>query len=171
MSQCDVDQPRPRLDDKHEESETYFESDLVEEMNKLDIGILLSSSPIVSIQRPQTPPLVPPPTLDDPKFERGYRPLKSIKDSPWDPDLKLYNTPQEPSRYRNLPGGNRGGRGNYHGKNGPRLSSDLIAAIFRDITKTRGGKRFARLRMDNSGRWRVVYVNKPSDTPSCYAIP
>lgn len=47
-------------------------------------------------------------------------------------------------------------------------SSELIAAIFRNITRTTGGRRFAQLRMDDSGRWRVVHVDRAPQTFPSY---
>lgn len=43
------------------------------------------------------------------------------------------------------------------------LSSGLLNMIFRDITRREGGKRYARLGMDDSGRWRVVRYSNPSE--------
>lgn len=163
MSQYHDERPRRRLDE-HEAEETYSESELVEEMNKLDINSLLSSSPIVSTQQKQVSAPEPSFTRNVLPVERGYRSLNSIKGSPWNFDAKLDGTVQEPSRYHKPHRGSEGDRwSRYRRADEPGLSSELVAAIFRNITKTRGGKRFARLRMDDSGRWRVVHIDKAQD--------
>lgn len=42
------------------------------------------------------------------------------------------------------------------------LSSDPLNAIFSNITSKKGSKRFAQLRMSNSGRWRIARYPCPS---------
>lgn len=168
MSQCHVDQPR-RRQEKYEDDEIYSEYELVEEMSKLDINLLISSSPIISTQRRQALPQTTSSMRSIPITERGYRSLNSSKGSPWNADPKPYDMVRESSKYQNLPGGSRGGMWPLHHQSDESgLSSELMGAIFRNITKTVGGRRFAQLRMDGSGRWRVVHVDKvPEAFPNC----
>lgn len=168
MSQCHVDQPR-RRQETHVDDETYSDSELIEEMSKLDINLLVPSSPIVSTQRRRAPPQTTSSMRSTPTAERGYHSLNSIEGRPWKPEPKLYGMVQKSSKYPNMPGGGRGSMWRRHQQSDESaLSSELISAIFRNTTKTIGGRRLALLHMDGSGRWRLVQIDKAPETfPNC----
>lgn len=97
-----------------------------------------------------------------------YRSLNSIGISAWDNlGIPGPSPPTISSRIRGR-GFGRGATAKYqnHQRGGHQdlgLSAELVNAIFCGITRKNGGRWFAQLSMDDSGRWRVVRTSRPPD--------
>lgn len=163
VSRYHVDRPCRRLDHQDVDHKTYSEYELAQKMDRLDIKQSLSPSPNVSRERQLASLPVPPSTCSAQTVYRGYRSLNMVENSPWSRSSNQSEVIQEEQKYPNKTGVDRGGiPQQYRQSDEPRLSPDLIAAIFCNITNMRAGKRFARLQMNDSGRWRVLYIGKTS---------
>lgn len=171
VSQCHVDQPHQRRGEKfvsESDSDEHFSGDdLADEMSRLDISSL-PPSPIAKRRQtePNTEPTLSYPVLATPK----YWSLNSIQGSSWDTvdtpgataaaytaRAAVFGTSRTANDWSSL---------EYEELD---LSPELVDVIFRDITRKKGGKRFARLGMGDSGRWHVVRYSSPTGAFPNYA--
>lgn len=140
------------------EDEQFEGDDLADAMSILDLSSL--PPPTSFEERRSTEPA---PVLGPiyPDLAPEYRSLNSIQGVGWD----LLGTPSGTASVSTQKGPTRGSgkiaKGQKTGgNNSSGLSPDLARAIFGGITRRKGGKRFARLGMDDTGRWKVVRYSK-----------
>lgn len=163
VSQCHVDGPQRReehAESEKESDEQFSGDDLADEMSRLNI--LSFSSPSTAQEREtqlDTEPMPSYPALASPR----YRSLNSIKGSSWDTCNTSYGAaPAVPTKGAvSFASGRTAKYRNIQDRDEIGLSQELVNAIFGGITRKNGGKRLACLRMDDSGRWRVVRYSTP----------
>lgn len=191
VSQCDVD-TRWSLNENHatkvqsgpffneangaEEEELFEGDDLANAMSALDLSTTLPPprTPRARRRTDTEQPTTPAPVLYELRYPvlapPDYQPLNTIRGSSWERFGTPTGTaplPTPPFTGKGTLLGDSGKSAKYHNtqrEGDMGLASNLVNAIYKDITRRRGGKRFARLGMDDSGRWRVVRNSRPTKT-------
>ncbi|CAN8095401.1 unnamed protein product [Discula destructiva] len=136
--------------------EEPFEGDnLADEMSRVDLSSLLPSLSSPTASRRDIEPATSYPILATP----SYRSPNSIEGRFWHMSSSPNGTARAYTPGETADGSGRTAkyRDTQRLDDDSSLSPDLVNAIFREITRRQGHKRFARLCMDDrSGRWHIV---------------
>lgn len=170
LSQCHVDSPRQEEQEGGADDDLDGD-DLTEEMSRLNIGSSLPPSLVATTQQ-KVPVPVPGPEPKADSLADGPIPA-THKYPSLNSSMNLSQASFGPSSaiapdVSNSKGGHSGRAKSAQWRKTRAaedlgLSSGLLRVIFCDITRRERGKRYARLGMDDSGRWRVVRYSNPSE--------
>lgn len=160
------------LNQADQEEEEHFDGDdLADAMSQLDLSTVLPPrTPIAQRRKDIEQTTTPAPAIDEPNYPvlapPEYQSLNSIRGSSWE----RFGTPSGTAPLPTPPftgkaalyGSGRSAKNRNTQKDKESgLPSDLMHAIYGGLTRRRGGKRFARLSMGDSSRWRVVRNSTP----------